>query len=194
MLEQIYFWIQNKAFLTFIIICNLLGTMYGYYWYMGQLENTEWFFIPFVPDSPTATLFLIIALIGILLNKHLPLFEALAFVTLIKYGIWAVVMNIFTFIELHEVTIVGLMLCISHAIMAIQAFLFLPLFKIKLKHCLITALWIFHNDVIDYVYMQYPIYSMLSEYINHIGYFSFWLSVLSLLLLLNVTQKTKIFD
>lgn len=194
MLEQIYFWIQNKTFLTFIIICNLLGTLYGYYWYMGQLDNTAWFFIPFVPDSPTATLFLIIALFAILLNKNLPLFEALAFVTLIKYGIWAVVMNIFTFIELNEVTMVGLMLCISHAIMAIQAFLFLPLFKIKLKHFLFTALWVFHNDVIDYVYMQYPIYSMLNEYINHIGYFSFWLSVLSLSLLLYVTQKSKIFD
>ncbi|RAK46759.1 DUF1405 domain-containing protein [Macrococcus epidermidis] len=194
MIDQIYYWIQNKVFLIFIILCNLLGTLYGYYWYMGQLTETKWYFIPFVPDSPTATLFLIIALTTILFKKHLPLFECLAFITLIKYGIWAVMMNIFTFIELGQVTAIGLMLCISHAIMAVQALLFFPLFKISLKHVLFTAMWVFHNDVIDYVYMQYPVYSMLNEYIQHIGYFSYWLSILCFVLLLYIMDKDITFD
>ncbi|WP_414050200.1 DUF1405 domain-containing protein [Macrococcus animalis] len=194
MIEQFYYWIQNKVFLIFIIMCNLLGTLYGYYWYMGQLEETKWYFIPFVPDSPTATLFLIIALTAIILKKHLPLFECLAFITLIKYGVWAVVMNIYTFIEMDEVTVIGLMLCVSHSIMAIQALMFFPLFKIKLKHVLITAIWVFHNDVIDYVYMQYPVYSMLNQYIQHIGYFSFWLSVFCFAFLLYFMREDITFD
>lgn len=175
--------ISNKSFLLAVIICNLLGTAYGYYWYSSQLTITKPMFYPFVPDSPTATLFLTIALIAIYFGKNIGLVEALAFVTLIKYGIWAVLMNIFTFIVLGEVTSIGLMLCISHGIMAIQAFLFLPLFKIKPWHLLVTIIWVFHNDVIDYVYMQYPIYSMLSDYIKHIGYLSFWLSVVSIAIL-----------
>lgn len=194
MINQIYYWIQSKAFLTFIVVCNLLGTLYGYYWYMGQLEITKWYFIPFVPDSPTATLFLVIALIAILFKRHVPLIESLAFVTLIKYGVWAVVMNIFTFIVTNEVSPIGLMLCVSHAIMAIQALLFFPLFKINYKHIVLTALWVFHNDVIDYVYMQYPIYSMLSEYIQHIGYFSFWLSVGCLALLYTLVKEDITID
>ncbi|MCE4957060.1 DUF1405 domain-containing protein [Macrococcoides caseolyticum] len=194
MSEQFYYWIQSKAFLTFIIICNVLGTIYGYYWYMGQLVDTEWYFIPFVPDSPTATLFLVIALTTILMKKHIPLIECLAFITLIKYGIWAVVMNIFTFIEMEQITAIGLMLCVSHGIMAIQALMFFPLFKIRLNHVLMTAVWVFHNDVIDYVYMQYPIYSMLSQYIRHIGYFSFWLSVFCFILLFLLNKKDETFD
>ncbi|RXK19269.1 DUF1405 domain-containing protein [Macrococcus sp. DPC7161] len=194
MIEQYYLWLQSKWFVISIIIANILGTIYGYYWYMPQLENTKWFFIPFVPDSPTATLFLVIALILTLFKKHNGYFEALAFVTLIKYGIWAVIMNIFTFVVLHEVTFIGMMLICSHSIMAIQAFFFYPLFKIKVRHIVITAIWVFHNDVIDYVYMQYPIYSMLSEYIQHIGYFSFWLSISCLLCLLYLNNRDKIFD
>lgn len=183
MKEQLYFWLNSKWFLIFIILSNLLGTLYGYYWYGSQLKETQWFFLPFVPDSPTASLFLVIALIFIYLNRHSGLFESLAFVTLIKYGIWAVIMNIFVFIKLGQVTEMGLMLCVSHGIMAIEAFLFLPLFKIKPWHILVTIIWVFHNDVIDYVFMQYPVYSMLEMYIRHIGYVAFWLSVLPIIIL-----------
>lgn len=192
-MSQYYYWIQNKKFLIFIILCNIVGTIYGYYWYLGQLQQTKWYFMPFVPDSPTASLFLVIALMAIVWNRHLSLIEVLAFVTLIKYGVWAVVMNILVFITLDEVTAMGMMLIISHAIMAIQALLFVPLFRVSLLSIVIAAIWVFHNDVIDYVYMQYPVYSMLSDYIKHIGYFSFWLSVISFALLF-IMKRDKIFD
>ena len=175
-MSQYYYWIQNKKFLTFIILCNIVGTVYGYYWYLGQLQQTKWYFIPFVPDSPTASLFLVIA-----------------FVTLIKYGVWAVIMNILVFVKLDDVTAMGMMLVISHAIMAIQALLFVPLFRVSLLSIGIASIWVFHNDVIDYVYMQYPVYSMLSDYIQHIGYLSFWLSVLSFTLLV-IMKRDKLFD
>lgn len=192
-MSQYYYWIQNKKFLIIIILCNIVGTIYGYYWYLGQLQQTKWYFMPFVPDSPTASLFLVIALMAIVWNRHLPLIEGLAFVTLIKYGVWAVVMNILVFITLDEVTAMGMMLIISHAIMAIQALLFVPLFRVSLLSIVIAAIWVFHNDVIDYVYMQYPVYSMLFDYIKHIGYFSFWLSVISFALLF-IMKRDKIFD
>ncbi|UBH12199.1 DUF1405 domain-containing protein [Macrococcus armenti] len=191
-MSQYYFLIQNKIFLTIIIACNILGTLYGYYWYAGQLQHAKWYFMPFIPDSPTASLFLVIALIAILLKKHLPLFETLAFITLFKYGIWAVVMNILVFIKLDTITTIGMMLLISHGIMAIQAIMFFPLFKINLKVMTICAVWVFHNDVIDYVYMQYPVYSMLSDYIHHIGYFSFWLTISSFLLLFYLYKQNNL--
>lgn len=181
--SQFYFWLHDRRFLTFVVICNLLGTIYGYYWYGSQLKETKWVFLPFVPDSPTASLFLVIALTLIIIRKQSGLMESLAFVTLIKYGIWAVIMNILVFIKLDQVTDMGLMLCISHGIMAVEAFLFLPLFKIKPWHILATTIWVFHNDVIDYVYMQYPVYSMLEMYIRHIGYLAFWLSVIPIVIL-----------
>lgn len=179
----------NRKFLVLLLIANFLGTIYGYYWYRGQLSITDWYFIPFVPDSPTATLFLCILIVLILLNKKWGLIDALAFTTLIKYGVWAVVMNLLTFAETGFVSWIGLMLICSHGIMAIQAFLFIPYLEIKPIHFYITAIWLFHNDVIDYVYGQYPIYGSLQSYSDHIGYFSFWLTVLVLILLHHFTLR-----
>ncbi|GAB3072212.1 DUF1405 domain-containing protein [Salinicoccus sesuvii] len=173
----------NRWFLILLLISNFIGTLYGYWWYRGQLSNTEWYFIPFVPDSPTATLFLSIVILLILIGKKSGLMEALAFTTLIKYGVWAVVMNLLTFMETGFISWVGLMLIASHGIMALQAILFLPHLEIKPVHLYITAIWLFHNDVIDYVYGQYPVYGNLAQYEAHIGYFAFWLSVLVLILL-----------
>ena len=90
----------NRKFLVLLLIANFLGTVYGYIWYGGQLSVTPWYFYPFVPDSPTATLFLCILIVLILLNKKFGLIDALAFTTLIKYGLWAVIMNIWNFIDI----------------------------------------------------------------------------------------------
>ncbi len=183
MTQLLYQLMYNRIFLVILLISNFLGTIYGYYWYRGQLSGTEWYFYPFVPDSPTATLFLCIVIASILFNKKYGLIDALAFTTLIKYGVWAVIMNFLYFFELNTVTPIGLMLIMSHSIMALQAFLFLPHLEIKPWHFYVTALWLFHNDVIDYVYMQYPKYGSLDRFSDHIGYLSFWLTIIVLVLL-----------
>lgn len=183
MIHYLYQLMYNRIFLTLLFISNFLGTIYGYYWYRGQLSVTEWYFYPFVPDSPTATLFLCIVILAILFNKKYGLIDALAFTTLIKYGVWAVIMNFLYFIEINMITPVGVMLIFSHSIMALQAFLFLPHLEIKPWHFYVTAFWLFHNDVIDYVYMQYPKYGSLDRFSDHIGYLSFWLTVIVLILL-----------
>ena len=71
----------NRIFLVILLISNFLGTIYGYYWYRGQLSVTKWYFYPFVPDSPTATLFLCIVIVSILFNKKYGLIDALEFTT-----------------------------------------------------------------------------------------------------------------
>lgn len=63
-------------------------------WYGGQLKQTPPYFLLFVPDSPTASMFFVLVLIAFLLKKNWPIIESLAIVILFKYGIWTVVMNI----------------------------------------------------------------------------------------------------
>ena len=193
--NKMEFWryvMGQKSILITLFIANLLGTIYGYIWYGSQLLDSKWYFWPFIPDSPTATLFLVIAIAAIYFNKHLGLFECLAFITLIKYGVWAVVMNIFVMIHYDQLVPMAIMLMTSHGIMAIQALMFYPLFNIKKWHIVVTMIWVFHNDVIDYVYHQYPVYSMLSQYESHIGYFAFWLSIIAFLLLLYFQKNIKL--
>lgn len=168
--------------LSALFVINFFGTIYGYYWYRFQLAETPWYFYIFVPDSPTASLFFTIFLFVYLQGKKLPLIEALAMITLMKYGIWAVVMNILTLIQDGGLDWTGYMLIASHGLMAVQALLYVSLYTFKLRHLVVASLWTLHNDVIDYLYGMMPTYGSLSSFSDHIGYFTFWLSVLCIII------------
>ncbi|MFF2752699.1 DUF1405 domain-containing protein [Psychrobacillus sp. NPDC058041] len=185
--------LYNKSFMWLLFIVNLLGTIYGFYWYGSQLAITEPKFYIFVPDSPTASLFFTIALLGWLFKKNWKLVEVLALITLVKYGLWAVVMNIWTYIETGSIGWMGWMLVISHFAMALQAILYIPFYRFKWIHILIASIWTVHNDIIDYVFDQMPIYSNLSSYANQIGYFTFWLSIFCILIaIFNYQRRSKL--
>ncbi|MBP2241361.1 putative membrane protein YpjA [Cytobacillus eiseniae] len=179
-MKWVYPILANRSVLWLLLIINIAGTIYGYDWYKYQLVETPAIFLPFVPDSPTASLFFVFVLIAFLLGKNWPLFEALAIITLVKYGIWAVVMNLLVFNVTGELDWIGLMLIGSHGAMAIQGVLYSPFYRMKVWHLVVAAIWTLHNDVIDYVFFMLPQYSHLDLYIPQIGYFTFWLSMASI--------------
>lgn len=185
-----------SSIFNFLLICNVLGTIYGYDWYSGQLYITPTYFLPFVPDSPTASLFLSIVIGLLLFNRSSSIIEALAFVTLVKYGVWAVIMNIIMFMIDGEITINGLMLLLSHGIMALQAFYFYPRFKITIIGFIVSFIWVLVNDYIDYVKMQFPYYKFIASHVVEIGVLSICLSIISLFLYLYLERiiKVKSFD
>lgn len=76
----------------------------------------------------------------------------------------------------------GYMLIASHFGMAIQGILYAPYYRFKAWHLIVAAIWTLHNDVIDYVFGMMPRYSMLMDYMNQIGYMTFWLSLISIFL------------
>lgn len=186
--------LSNKIFIFILFIVNLFGTIYGYIWYLPQLEITPDIFLIFVPDSPTASLFFTIFLLFFLFGRNVPYIEALGLVTLVKYGTWAVVMNLLTLIIDGSLSPAGYMLMFSHAGMAIQAVLYTPFYKIKMRHLVVAGIWTLHNDVIDYVFGMMPIYSSLTQYMERIGYFTFWLSIACLFLAywLTVRKQNKL--
>ncbi|WP_290777288.1 DUF1405 domain-containing protein [Exiguobacterium sp. UBA5002] len=185
-MQGIFTLLRHKAVLWIVGLINLAGTLYGYYWYEPQLATSKWYFYPFIPDSPTASLFLTIIVFLWIFGRRSRLFEALAFVTLIKYGVWAVVMNALMLNELGTsnayLTTMALMLMVSHGAMAFQALLFSPLMTFRVKELVLVAIWVVHNDVVDYVLGQWPRYPALAEHIKWIGYGSFWLTGLCLLM------------
>ncbi|MCY8104338.1 DUF1405 domain-containing protein [Bacillus mojavensis] len=170
----------QRTMLILVLAINFLGTVYGYYWYLPQLLETPARFLIFVPDSPTATFFFLFVLLAFLMKRNAPLFEALALVTLVKYGLWAVVMNILVLAVTGDLPWEGYMLIASHFAMAVQGVLYSPYFRFSLWHLVIAAVWTLHNDVVDYLFGMMPQYSMLSEYMTDIGYGTFWLSIFSI--------------
>lgn len=176
----LYSILRERTFLWLLLIVNIFGTIYGYIWYQYQLIETPVIFLPFVPDSPTASLFFVFVLIAFLQRKNWGLMEALAIVTLFKYGVWAVGMNILLLIVQGDIGWSGYMLIASHGAMAIQGLLYAPFYRIKRWHFVVAAIWTLHNDIIDYVFRQMPRYGVLDMYYQPIGYFTFWLSIIAL--------------
>ncbi|ART76849.1 hypothetical protein B4U37_12705 [Sutcliffiella horikoshii] len=172
--------LKTPVMLWLVLIINVLGTIYGYIWYGYQLAETPAIFLIFVPDSPTASLFFCFVLAGFILKRNFKLFEALAIITLVKYGIWAVVMNILTLMETGYLPIEGYMLIVSHGAMAVQGVLYSPYYRFRLWHLVAAGIWTLHNDVIDYVFKMMPWYGSLMKYLPQIGYFTFWLSIFSI--------------
>ncbi|WP_404333226.1 DUF1405 domain-containing protein [Mesobacillus maritimus] len=179
-MSKLYAILGNKQFLWMLLVINVFGTVYGYYWYVPQLVNTPAIFLPFVPDSPTASLFFVFVLIAFLLKTNWPLMEALAIVTLFKYGIWAVIMNILVLNVTGNLHWSGYMLMASHFAMAVEGMLYAPYYRFKLWHLIVAAIVALHNEMIDYVFMMMPNYQQLDLFRNEIGYFTFWLSILSI--------------
>lgn len=179
-MNWIYPLFANRSVIKLLLLVNIAGTIYGYYWYGWQLKETPAIFLPFVPDSPTASLFFVLVLIAFLFRKNWGLIEALAIVTLFKYGIWAVVMNILVYFVQGELDWTSYLLIFSHFAMAVEGILYAPFYRIKWWHLGVTAIWTLHNDVIDYVFFMLPSYQMLDQYTPQIGYFTFWLSILSI--------------
>lgn len=181
-MKWIYYFLTNRMILWLLLVINVLGTIYAYYWYRYQLAETPPIFLLFVPDSPTACLFFVFVLVAFILGRNWPLLEALAMVTLFKYGIWAVVMNYLVLVVSGELDMIGYMLMLSHGAMALQGLLYAPFYRFKAWHLVVVGIWTLHNDVIDYVFKMLPRYHMLDDYIPQIGYFTFWLSIVSLTL------------
>ncbi|HCY7964912.1 TPA: DUF1405 domain-containing protein [Staphylococcus aureus] len=188
------FWqytLYQRSWLMILLICNILGMIYGYIWYGEQLSHTPWQFKIFVPDSPTAILFLVISISLILIRKQNSIIDALAFVTLFKYGIWAVIMNILFIIEQGDITVNGLVLMFSHSIMAVQAIYFYPRFKRFMIGISVAMTWVFLNDYIDYFHLQFPYYDFITTHVWQIGVLSCCLSVFGLLLYIELNKLLK---
>ncbi|WP_188351914.1 DUF1405 domain-containing protein [Staphylococcus aureus] len=188
------FWqytLYQRSWLMMLLICNILGMIYGYIWYGEQLSHTPWQFKIFVPDSPTAILFLVISISLILIRKQNSIIDALAFVTLFKYGIWAVIMNILFIVEQGDITVNGLVLMFSHSIMAVQAIYFYPRFKRFMIGISVAMTWVFLNDYIDYFHLQFPYYDFITTHVWQIGVLSCCLSVFGLLLYIELNKLLK---
>jgi uncharacterized membrane protein YpjA len=181
---------------------NLLGTAYGYIWYGNQLKFTIEFYpawlLPFVPDSPTASLFFTWFLFYLLISgsrenenpfevkrgSGLRSFvEAFAVVTSIKYGVWAVAMIFWGASQGDPLGWQDWMLSISHLGMAAEALLYWRFFQYRWPAILLVAVWTFSNDYMDYGIGIYPwLPDVLEDDLSQIAAFSIGLTVACVIL------------
>ena len=122
--------LRQRSVLLFLLIVNLLGTIYGFIWYGNQLKETSPIFWRLY-QIVLWRLSFCLCFNCFLAKRNWGLIEALAIVTLIKYGIWAVVVNAIMIYVKGPIGM-GYMLMLSHFAMAIQGFLYAPFYRIKM--------------------------------------------------------------
>lgn len=177
---QLHFWF-SRAFLGgpfmlwSLLIINLLGTIYGYIWYGDQLiatlANYPLWVIPFVPDSPTASLFFTLSVAYLLIDRaagrRVPdyglrgFIEAFGAVTSVKYGVWAVTMIFAAGAQGSPIDPLDWMLVVSHLGMAAEAILYVRFFRFRTIPFLGVVVWTLANDWMDY--HGYRIHPWLQE-------------------------------
>lgn len=186
-----------------LLLCNFFGTIYGYIWYESQLTLTwrtqPWWQIVFVPDSPTASLFFTISIAFLLFlqpssrnSTLVKIIEALAVVTSIKYGIWAVSMILAGAYQGMSLQPTDFMLIFSHLAMAVEALLYISLFKFRTAALIGAMAWTLLNDFIDYTYEVYPwLPEALNDDVRAVMIFTIALTLASGLASWMVMYKTR---
>jgi len=81
---------RNKWWALLIGVINLVGIVYGFYYYGQQFAVTPWYWWLFVPDSPLAVLWAELALVAYWIGKPQRWLDALAFVGNVQVGLWTV--------------------------------------------------------------------------------------------------------
>ena len=160
--------LQNDILVKLIILANLGGTLFGFYWYQDLLQSTPVYLWPLVPDSPLSTLMISISLVLYLYGRPNRVIDALAFFSNLKYGLWTVFVEFYMFESFLTVNSVPMyiFIVVSHLIMFFQAFLVLRYTRVSWRPAVFAFGFYLINDLIDY---SLGIHAPLPEEIEVIG-------------------------
>ncbi|WP_238323020.1 DUF1405 domain-containing protein [Gorillibacterium massiliense] len=201
----------SKAFLTSrsmlhtLFWINFLGTIYGYYWYWDQIQDTlaekpAWMVI-LVPDSPTGSLFFTLSLLYLIVDSYSGkarakdgqlrrIIEGLAVFSSFKYGIWAVSIILAANAMGVPSSWQDWLLAFSHLGMALEALLFSRFFKLDALAIGIGAAWLFASDIVDYGYRVFPyMQQVLIDHIEVIRNYTVMLSTATTAIFVTISRR-----
>ena len=135
-----------------VVVINLAGTAFGFWYYFPQFSRTAPEMWLFVPDSPMATLFIAGAFALWAVGRSNDTLTALAFFGNIKLGLWTPwVLAVFAdaFLEFTALPMYAF-LVVSHLAMVVQAFVLHRITDFPLSAIGIATLWYTIDLTVDY--------------------------------------------
>lgn len=203
--NSIILFLERKYVLITLIVVNVLGSIYGFYWYKDQLLDTPKELQVFVPDSPLATIFFSIFLLMLLFKKKSRFIGALASITMFKYGIWTMIVIIWgawsvepslvKILMIDSITWIDLVLIFTHLAMAIEALIFFKKYTYTFFSIFIVGLWIILNDFVDYIFGYHPyLPDSISAIEQTVGQYTVLLSGVTMLIfyILSLIRRNKV--
>lgn len=146
----------NRPATWLLVLVNAVGSVWGFWWYNEQLAATPVWKWPVVPDSPTASTLFTLALVLQLAGRRLPALEAWAYVVMIKYGLWTVVVLGGYALKTGFLGAEAAMLIASHAGMAVEALIYQRIYPGSLRGLAAVVAWSGFNDAVDYLAGLHP--------------------------------------
>lgn len=145
-------WLENVGLRLAwpLVLINLLGTAFGFWYYWPQLSVTPIVMWPIVPVSPLGTLFMALSLAAWRLEISAEWLHALAFFGCLKYGLWTPFVQIFLNGPGEISVALYVFLIVSHLGMATQAFLIHRYASFPVWAVAIATSWFVLNDLLDY--------------------------------------------
>ncbi|MBP1765489.1 MAG: hypothetical protein H6Q65_2547 [Firmicutes bacterium] len=183
--------LKKPWLLLMIVVLNLLGTVWGFFWYENQLAITPWYFLPFVPDCPLHALFFAFFAYWLLTGNWIRagwqrLIAWTAVLGGIKYGVWTVVILGQYFLTTGQPPAGDdLLLFVSHAGMLIQGLAYLRFLPSSPMPAVLAVLWFSFNDYFDYIWGTLPALPLSGQFLTA--------AYLALLMTMTVIGITVIF-
>ena len=133
-----------------IVIINLAGTAFGFWYYRFQLAQTPLVMWPFVPDSPAATLLVALSLAAWKLDLDIEWLHMLAFFGNTKLGLWTPFVQLFLNGPGGIEPWLYWFLIVSHLAMSLQSFLIYRYAEFSVGAVAVATVWYGFNDIVDY--------------------------------------------
>lgn len=156
MLDRLLALAPRRGWFWLLVLGNLAGSLYGFWWYAEQLAVTPVAVWPWTADSPLSTFFLTGVLLAWWRGRRVPLLEGLAWLGLLKYGFWTVFVLGLWWARGGTFWWVDAMLVATHAFMVLQGMVFARAHRLGPGALGFALAWYVLNDALDYAAGFHP--------------------------------------
>lgn len=188
-----FFWFKKEPVpRIFVLVSCIIGTLFGFYYYLGQFEITPLYLWFFVPDSPFFTFMYVIILLFYSFGMRSNTFDVFTFIGLNKVGIWTIFVlfwnyNYYFSPDTRDFRFVILLL---HAGMILVALTLLKeMRKLKLRGYLLIFGFFVVSDFFDYFIGTHPI--IPEQSINVVMWVTFALTIMTSALTFYYLEKSE---
>jgi len=160
-ISDFFFWFKKERRARFVVLIScIIGTLFGFYYYLGQFEITPVYLWFFVPDSPFFTFMYVLVLLFYSFGMRSDTFDAFTFIGLVKVGIWTLFVLFLNYDyyfspETRDFRFVIVLLHIGMILVAMT--LLKEMKKLNFSRYLLIFAFFMVSDFFDYVIGTHPI-------------------------------------
>lgn len=143
---------ENKFFLYFLALVNLIAGIYSLSFYSAQLSQSSPLLWIFIADCPVAAILFALNIFLIVRGVKLPWLCFLSIMANVKFATWTI------FVLIMSNALLSLWwIAVAHLLLLIETIVLLGLFDFRVKHVLIAIVLFSIGDFFDYVLGTHPL-------------------------------------